>query len=123
MEIDCQPQRAIADLRALAELTGGSPVGGGFMSRIRQGLGLDQLSVTSMSTGVPSSPTASANSTTSLSGGRYVAPGIYVGAQQGASTNASRGIVQIDVFKHTKIEAAIGTDSNDKIGAKMEWDY
>ena len=63
------------------------------------------------------------SSTTSLQGGRYVAPGVYVGAQQGASTDSSRGVVEIEVFKHTKLQGAIGTDSNDKIGAKMEWDY
>ncbi|HTR84197.1 MAG TPA: translocation/assembly module TamB domain-containing protein [Reyranella sp.] len=119
------PTELLSAAEALAELTGGSPVGGSFMTRIRRGLGLDQLSVTSTSSGVPSSPSASSSSssTTALSGGRYVAPGVYVGAQQGASTDSSRGVVEIEVFKHTKIEGAIGTDSNDKIGAKMEWDY
>jgi translocation and assembly module TamB len=52
-----------------------------------------------------------------------VAPGVYVGAQQGASSDSSRGVIEIEVFKHTKIQGAIGTDANDKIGAKMEWDY
>jgi len=58
-----------------------------------------------------------------LQGGRYVEPGVYVGAQQGASGDSSRGVVEIEVFKNTKITGAIGSDSNDKIGAKMEWDY
>ena len=106
--------------QALAELTGGTPPAGGFFGRLRQSLGLDQLSVNSSSS-------TNANGTTStnpsLQGGRYVAPGVYVGAQQGASADSSRGVVEIEVFKHTKIQGAIGTDSNDKIGAKMEWDY
>jgi len=119
------PTELLSAAQALSELAGGSPPGGSFMTRLRQSIGLDQLSVTSASNGVPTSPSGgtSGGSTTSLTGGRYVAPGVYVGAQQGASGNSSRGIVEIDVFKHTKIEGAIGTDSNDKIGAKMEWDY
>ena len=49
--------------------------------------------------------------------------GVYVGAEQGASGSSSRGIVEIEVWRHTKIEGAVGTDSNDRVGAKMEWDY
>ena len=114
------PVEILSAAQALAELTGGTPPAGGFFGRLRQSLGLDQLSVNSSSS-------TNANGTTStnpsLQGGRYVAPGVYVGAQQGASADSSRGVVEIEVFKHTKIQGAIGTDSNDKIGAKMEWDY
>jgi len=114
------PVELLSAAQALAELTGGTPPGGGFFGRLRSGLGLDQLSVNSSST---TNANGSTSSKTSLQGGRYVAPGVYVGAQQGASTDSSRGVVEIEVFKHTKIEGAIGADSNDKIGAKMEWDY
>ena len=115
------PFELLSAAQALAELTGQAGGGGtGFMSRIRNVLGLDQLSVNSSST---TNANGSTSSKTSLQGGRYVAPGVYVGAQQGASTDSSRGVVEIEVFKHTKIEGAIGADSNDKIGAKMEWDY
>ncbi len=114
------PVEILSASQALAELTGGTPLGGGFFGHLRQSLGLDQLSVNSSSTtnanGTSSSPTAPP-------GGRYVAPGVYVGAQQGASDNSSRGVVEIEVFKHTKITGAIGADSNDKVGAKMDWDY
>jgi translocation and assembly module TamB len=114
------PVELLSAAQALAELTGGTPPAGGFFGRLRSSLGLDQLSVNS-STSTNANGTSS--STTALQGGRYVAPGVYVGAQQGASTDSSRGIVEIEVFKHTKIQGAIGADSNDKIGAKMEWDY
>ena len=60
---------------------------------------------------------------TSLQGGRYVAPGVYVGAKQGATGNSSRGVVEIDVLDHTKIEGDIGADSNGRVGVKMQWDY
>ncbi len=114
------PVEILSAAQALAELTGGTPPAGGFFGRLRQSLGLDQLSVNS-STSTNANGTSSSG--TSLQGGRYVAPGVYVGAQQGASSDSSRGVVEIEVFKNTKIQGAIGTDSNDKIGAKMEWDY
>jgi translocation and assembly module TamB len=111
------PFELLSAAQALADLTGGTPAGGGFFGRLRSSLGLDQLSVNS------SSSDGSSSSSPSLQGGRYVAPGVYVGAQQGASGDSSQGIVEIEVFKHTKITGAIGADSNDKVGAKMEWDY
>lgn len=114
------PVEILSAAQALAELTGGTPPAGGFFGRLRSSLGLDQLSVNSNSS---TNANGTSSSTTSLQGGRYVAPGVYVGAQQGASTDSSRGVVEIEVFKHTKLQGAIGADSNDKIGAKMEWDY
>jgi translocation and assembly module TamB len=52
-----------------------------------------------------------------------VAPGVYVGARQGASADSSRGVVEIEVLPHTKIQGDIGADSTGKVGVKMEWDY
>jgi translocation and assembly module TamB len=115
------PFEILSAAQALAELTGQASGGGtGFLSGLRKGLGLDQLSINSSSNNATN---ASSGSTTSIQGGRYVAPGVYVGAEQGASGNSSRGIVEIEVLPHTKIQGSFGTDSNDKIGAKMEWDY
>jgi translocation and assembly module TamB len=115
------PSEILMAAQAVSELSGGTPVASGFLGRLRNSLGLDQLSVNSPSSG--GAPGSSATSGTSLQGGRYVAPGVYVGAEQGTSTTSTRGVVDIEVLKHTKIEGAIGTDSNDRIGAKMEWDY
>jgi len=99
--------------QGLAELTGQGS-GSGVLSRLRTGLGLDRLSV--------GSGTA-ANSPVSLEAGRYVAPGVYVGARQGASGTSSRGVVQVDVLENVKIEGDVGADSNGRVGVKMEWDY
>ena len=65
----------------------------------------------------------SSSSPVSVEAGRYVAPGVYVGAKQGATGNSSRGVVEIDVLDHTKIEGDIGADSNGRVGVKMQWDY
>jgi translocation and assembly module TamB len=100
--------------QGLAELTGRSP-GTGVLGRLRGGLGLDRLSVGSSGSGN--------NSQMTLEAGRYVAPGVYVGARQGATGNSSRGVVQIDVLDNVKIEGDIGADSNGRVGVKMQWDY
>lgn len=105
--------------QGLAELTGRAS-GAGALSRLRAGLGLDRLSVGSSGTG---SSGTSANSPVSIEAGRYVAPGVYVGARQGAAGNSSRGVVQLEVFDHVKIEGDIGADSNGRVGVKVEWDY
>ena len=75
------PMELLSAAQALAELTGRQPVGGGFMAKIRGGLGLDNLSINSNASGSGSNQ----GTTTSVEGGRYVAPGVYVGARQGAS--------------------------------------
>jgi translocation and assembly module TamB len=108
------PFELLSAAQALAELTGRQPVGGGFLAKLRGGLGLDQLSINSG---------GGSGTTTSVEGGRYVAPGVYVGAKQGASADSSRGVVQVEVFPHVKVEGDIGADSNGKVGVKMEWDY
>ncbi|MBN9086925.1 MAG: translocation/assembly module TamB domain-containing protein [Reyranella sp.] len=113
------PMELLSAAQALAELTGKQPVGGGFMARLRGGLGLDTLSVNSGGSGSGSNQ----GTTTSVEGGRYVAPGVYVGARQGASADSSRGVVEWEVLKNTKIEGDIGADSNGRVGVKMEWDY
>jgi translocation and assembly module TamB len=107
--------------QTLAELSGKEAPGTGLLGRLRSSLGLDQLKVGSGSNA--SSSSSSSSSPVSLEAGRYVAPGVYVGAKQGASGNSSRGVVEIDVLEHTKIEGDIGADSRGRVGAKMEWDY
>jgi translocation and assembly module TamB len=106
----------VSAAQTLAELTGKASPGSGVLGRLRQSLGLDQLRV-------GSSSGASSSSPVSVEAGRYVSPGVYVGAKQGAAGNSSRGVVEIDVLDHTKVEGDIGADSNGRIGVKMEWDY
>jgi translocation and assembly module TamB len=106
--------------QTLAELTGREAPGTSLLGRLRSTLGLDQLKVGS---GASSSSSSNSSSPVSLEAGRYVSPGVYVGAKQGAAGNSSRGVVEIDVLDHTKVEGDIGADSNGRVGVKMEWDY
>lgn len=107
--------------QAVAELTGKSP-GEGVLARLRRGLGLDQLSMGSAGQPAGGQGASGANAV-SLEAGRYVAPGVYVGARQGAAGNSSRGVVQIEVLDNLKLEGDIGANSQGRVGAKMEWDY
>ncbi|MDP2334573.1 MAG: translocation/assembly module TamB domain-containing protein [Reyranella sp.] len=104
--------------QAIAELTGNS-LGDSVVGRLRRGLRLDRLSVGS--SGKATQDTSA--SSVSVEAGRYVAPGVYVGARQGASGTSSRGVVQVEVFDNVKVEGDIGADSNGRVGVKMEWDY
>ncbi len=114
---------------AIGELTGKSP-GDGVLARLRKGLGLDQLSVGQgsggqrrNSPGSKTEPGGGGADNLSLEAGRYVAPGVYVGARQGATGNSSRGVVQVEIVDNVKIEGDIGADSRGRVGIKTEWDY
>ncbi len=84
---------------ALASLTGAASGIGGTLEQVRKGLGLSRLSMGGGQTG----PT--------LEAGKYVAPGIYMGAKQGLSATTTQGAVQIDITRRLKLEGAIGTGS------------
>ena len=105
--------------QALAELTGNAP-GDSVIGRLRRGIGLDRLSVGS--SGSKATQDTGANAV-SVEAGRYVAPGVYVGARQGAAGTSSRGVVEVQVLDNVKVEGDIGADSNGRVGVKMEWDY
>ncbi len=83
---------------ALGQLTG---VSGGFdpLASIRQSLGLDRLTVGGGSSG---------NGAT-VEAGRYVAPGIFVGAKQATGGSGTQATVQVDITRRLKLEATAGT--------------
>jgi translocation and assembly module TamB len=91
---------------SLAELSGATSGGLDPLSGIRQGLGLEQLSI---GTG--------ANGSAALQVGRYVAPGVYLGAQQGAGANSSQARIEIDITKGLKAVGTVGTGANTTPGA------
>ena len=85
---------------ALAQVSGAT---GGFdpLNSLRQGLGLDRLSVGGSQGGTGAT----------LEAGRYVAQGVYVGAKQGTSGTGTQATVQIDLLKGLKLETDVGTGS------------
>ena len=82
---------------ALASLSGAT---GGFdpLESLRNGLGLDRLSVGSGTSG-----------STQVQAGRYVARGVYVGATQGTSGGGPQATVQVDLAKGLKLETTAGS--------------
>ncbi len=88
--------------------TGGSGIGDP-LDKVRQGLGLDRLAVGSGSSGSPT-----------LEAGRYLAPGVYLGAKQSASGSGTQASVQIDLAKGLKLEGTAGTGGSSAVGAAGE---
>jgi translocation and assembly module TamB len=93
---------------ALAQLSG---VGGGGnpLDSVRSALGLDQLSLGGSGSGPPS-----------IEAGRYVAPGIYVGATQAT--------VEINLYKGLKLDTATGTSGSgsgaaSSVGLTYQFNY
>ena len=103
---------------ALASFSG---VGGGAtdpLASVRQGLGLDRLTVGSGSG-------SSSNSTgATVEAGRYVANGVYVGGVQG--TNGGTGAqVQIDLYKGLKLDTQVGSSGSggNQVGLTYQFEY
>jgi translocation and assembly module TamB len=137
--------------QAAAALASGGDVG--VLDRIRQGLGLDRLSLGSATAtsplsnvampstpaGVPSAfPTAGIGSAptpitasggvgaagTTVNAGKYVANGVYVGVTQGVSAGSSAVDVQISVTPHISIDTTAGGETaGSGIGVSWKLDY
>ena len=91
---------------SLAELSGAASGSGDPLGGIRQRLGLEQLSIGT-----------AANGNATLQAGRYVAPGVYLGAQQGGGSNSSQAKIEIDIAKGLKAVGTVGTGTNATPGA------
>jgi translocation and assembly module TamB len=114
-------------LASIAGLNTGGGVGG-LLGSVRQGLGLDELSIGN-GLGNPTGATPTVGSAASknenaptLQAGRYVAPGVYVGAAQGTSGTGTAAQVQIDIAKGLKLETQVGGDSNG-VGVTYQFNY
>jgi translocation and assembly module TamB len=112
------PFQAASLAAALASLSG---VGGSAISDplggIRNALGLDELSLGGSGSGAPS-----------IQAGRYVAPGVYVGAQQSTTGQGTQATVQINLYKGLKLQTATGssgsgTGSSSSVGLTYQFNY
>jgi translocation and assembly module TamB len=110
------PFQAASLAAALAQLSG---VGGGAnpLDSVRNALGLDELSLAGSGSGPPS-----------LQAGRYVAPGVYVGATQATNGQGTQANVQINLYKGLKLETGTGTSSSgsgnaSSVGLTYQFNY
>ena len=109
------PFQAASLAAALAQISG---LGGGAnpLDKVRNALGLDELSLGGSGSGPPS-----------LQAGRYVAPGVYVGATQSANGQDTQVNVQINLYKGLKLQTATGTSSTSgdtsSVGLSYQFNY
>ncbi len=110
------PFQAASLAAALAQLSG---VGGGLdpLGAVRTRLGLDQLSLAGSGSGPPA-----------LQAGRYVAPGVYVGATQSTSGSGTQANVQINLYKGLKLQTSTGTSgassgASSSVGLTYQFNY
>ncbi|HJQ58153.1 MAG TPA: translocation/assembly module TamB domain-containing protein, partial [Vineibacter sp.] len=110
------PSQLVEVAEALAELTG-TASSAAALETLRKALGLDRL-------GIARGGQAGGNGLagSGIEGGRYIGQGIYVGGRQGLQGD-SRGVVQIEVIPHVKLEAEVGTKSTGRAGIALEYDY
>ena len=90
---------------ALASLSGAGPGIGDPLAGVRSALGFDELSVGSGAKGNPT-----------LQAGRYLAPGVRLGARQNATGSGTEATIQIDITKGLKLETTAGTGSSSATG-------
>ncbi len=113
------PFQAASLAAALASLSGiggsavSDPLGG-----VRNALGLDELSLGGGSTG----------GAPSVQAGRYVAPGVFVGAQQSTSGGGTQATVEIDLYKGLKLQTQTGTSTSgsgnaSSVGLTYQFNY
>jgi len=131
------PVQGLQLAQAAASLTGGG--GPDILGSIRRRLGLDRLSIGSGSNnlgaqpGAALTPTAQQQQTssgalggTTLSAGKYIAPGFYVGVEQGASTSDSAVRVEGEITPHLSVNAQAGgpgSQNGQSVGITVKTDY
>jgi translocation and assembly module TamB len=112
--------------QAAATLAGGGP---GVLDRMRGKLGLDWLRFGQGPAGAaspilnPSVVTPATSSSTAVSAGKYVMPGVSVGVTQGISPPTSRVTVEIELGHHITVDTEAGQNGGTGIGLNYNHDY
>ncbi len=111
---ELSPLEAVQLARALAELSGVS-IGGsgsGILNRMQETLSLDVLRVDSSPSGA-----------TTVSAGKYIQKGVYVGVEQGALASDSSVKVEAEVTPQISVDTRIGQNASSDVGVTWKWDY
>ena len=110
------PLEMVQIASALASLSGVSVGIDDPLESARKRLGLDRLSA------------GGASST--VEGGRYIAPGVYLGAKQGILGGSPQATLQVDISKRLKIEGSVGsgaassgTSTTNSVGVLYQFEY
>ena len=110
------PAQGLQLAQAAATLAGGGP---SMLDRLRNATGLDRLSV-----GSDPTQTGSGVTGTTISGGKYVAPGVFVGVDQGVSGTSTKAKVEIEITPNitANATAAAGAEGS-SVGVQYKLDY
>jgi translocation and assembly module TamB len=121
------PAQGLQIASAAASLAGG---GGGLLDKVRSALGLDRFDFGSGTTANNAAGNASSNAANQsglggakVSAGKYIAEGVYVGVDQGASAGTSRGKVEIEIAPNISVETDVGTSGGNGLGLNWKRDY
>jgi translocation and assembly module TamB len=112
---------------AAASLAGGG--GPGVLDRLRNATGLDRLTLNSDNTSTTSGSTSSSQSSgalggASISGGKYVAPGVFLGVDQGAGVGTTKARVEVELLPKVTVDATAGAGSDStSLGINYKFDY
>jgi translocation and assembly module TamB len=104
---------------AAATLAQGGP---SVMDKVRSSIGLDRLDLGAGGAN-PNGTQGTAKGTT-VTGGKYVANGVFVGVKQGLSGDSgSQAIVEIEITPNISVNSTFGSRSGSGFGAKYSVDY
>ena len=103
------PAQGVQLAYAVKTLATGGP---GLMDRLRESTGLDRLDLGG------SDPAGGPT----VSGGKYVADGVFVGVEQGAKANSTRATVEVEVLPTITARSAVGGSSS-LVGVDWQYDY
>jgi translocation and assembly module TamB len=101
------------------------------LDRLRNATGLDRLTINSDNTSTASGSTNGNNNASkgalggaSVSGGKYVAPGVFLGVDQGAGVGTTKARVEIEVLPRVTVDATVGAGSDStSLGVNYKFDY
>jgi translocation and assembly module TamB len=71
----------------------------------------------------PRAASGGAASGTTVSAGKYIAPGVSVGVSQGLSPPTSKITVEIEVRPHLTVQGEAGQSGSTGIGLNYNYDY
>jgi translocation and assembly module TamB len=95
---------------AVAELSGATGSGPGFMEKIRRGLGVDVLQF-------------GGETGTSVRAGQYLSDDVFLGVEQGLGAESSQVTLEVGITDNIAVESNVGATGNSNVGIQFKWDY
>lgn len=104
------------------ELSGVGGGGPGLIGGVRDALGLDRLDIGSDDS-ASTTGEGGALAGTSLSAGRYIADGVYLGFEQGLTPDSGAVNIEVEIYPRVTVEGNIGQANKTSVGLNYKFDY